>query len=398
LTSKAILSTHSSITLDNQGEKTNVESLTFGLPDNAFSKKMPDILLPLKPVELTSVFGNAVLEEGESGISGTWRWVVGSTISVAGETGLQVNMENTEVEGCIGRANMVLYVIPSSPWAVEQKVDIRLEKSRYDSPDCGVFAEYLIDNTMPAGSISLQYTMVQTSSITGEGMIDWLAPYGSRPGTNSGALSSNENWGSSGLHMPDRSDDRKWPLEQAIECIINHTQEAPEATAALASGGYVYRAIDDRTHGLIEWNITWVDDNDAGWVRVEERTENCAVISKGSIDAADKPAHRRETIPTTASMQQVEARIIDANRYPSLAPQITTTGNLSDDTSIGYLLTVPPEATSILDVVEGFQQKGKVIVFGQREWSEGGMDHKLSYATDGVTGRMAGWVKTSTNQ
>ncbi len=397
LTSKALLSTHSSVTLDNQGERTVVEALSFGVPDDTLSDLMPELLLPLKPVELTPIFGNSLLEEGQTGTSGNWRWVVGGVISVGGEMGLQVNMAHTEVEGCVGRANMVLYIVPSSPWAVQQQVDIRLEKSRYDSPDCGVLAEYLLDRALPEGSISLQYTLVRTSDSTGEGMIDWQSSYGNRPGDNSGALSGNENWGSSGLHMPDRSDDRQWPLEQAIACIANQTSGAEEASAALATGGYVYRAIDDRSHtNRTEWNISWVDDNDAGWVRVEERTENCFVINKASIGQDDKPAHRRESIPTTASLQQVEKRIIDPNRYPMLASDITANGSLSGDTSIGYLLTVPPEASDLLDLIDGLQE-GSVMVFGQREWVESGMDYTLSYVIDGETGRLAGWVKTSTN-
>lgn len=396
LTSKALLSTHSSVTLDNQGEQTVVEALSYGVPDDALSDLMPELLLPLKPVELTPIFGNSLLEEGQTGTSGNWRWVVGSVISVGDEMGLQVNMAHTEVEECVGRANMVLYIVPSSPWAVQQQVDIRLEKSRYDSPDCGVLAEYILDRALPEGSISLQYTLVRTSDSSGEGMIDWQSSYGNRPGDNSGALSGNENWGGSGLHMPDRSDDRSWPLEQAIACIINQTLEAQEASAALASGGYVYRALDDRSHGLTEWNVSWVDDNDAGWVRVEERTENCSVLDKASISGDDKPAHRRESIPTTATLQQVEERIIDPNRYPILASDIASGGSLSDDTSIGYLLTVPPEASDLLDLIDGLQD-GSVVVFGQREWTESGMDHTLSYGIDGETGRMAGWVKTSTN-
>ena len=396
LTSKALLSTHSSVTLDNQGEQTVVEGLSYGVPDDALSDLMPELLLPLKPVELTPIFGNSLLEEGQTGTSGNWRWAVGSVISVGDEMGLQINMAHTEVEGCVGRANMVLYVVPSSPWAVQQQVDIRLEKSRYDSPECGVLAEYLLDRALPEGSISLQYTLVRTSDSSGEGMIDWQSSYGNRPGDNSGALSGNENWGGSGLHMPDRSDDRSWPLEQAIACIINQTLGAEEASAALATGGYVYRAIDDRSHGLTAWNVSWVDDNDAGWVRVEERTENCSIIDKGSIGGEDKPAHRRESIPTTATLQQVEARIIDPNRYPILVTDITESGSLSDDTSIGYLLTVPPEAGDLLDLIDGLQE-GSVAVFGQREWTESGMDHTLSYGIDGETGRMAGWVKTSTN-
>jgi hypothetical protein len=396
LTSKALLSTHTSVTLNNQGEETKVEALSFGVPDDSLSNLVPDLLLPLKPVELTPIFGNSLLEEGQTGTSGKWRWEVGSTISVGSEMGLQINMAHTEVESCIGRANMVLHVVPSSPWAVHQQVDIHLEKSKYDSSECGDFTEYLLDQTIPDGSISLQYTLVRTSGSTGTGMIDWTAAYGNRPGSNSGALSPSENWGNSGTHMPDNSEARSWPLEDAVACIINSTLEAEEASSALLSGGYVFKAVDDRSHGQTEWNVSWVDDNDAGWVVVEERTENCSILSKDSLSEEDKPAHRRESIPTTASMKEIEERLIDPNRYPSLAPDVSSSGAIHSDASLGYLLTVPPEANDLFDLLDGYKE-GTVVVFGQREWSDAGMDHELSYAIDGETGRMAGWVKISTS-
>ncbi|MBT4058903.1 MAG: SAP domain-containing protein [Euryarchaeota archaeon] len=396
LTSKALLSTHTSVTLNNQGEETKVEALSFGVPDDSLSNLVPDLLLPLKPVELTPIFGNSLLEEGQTGTSGKWRWEVGSTISVGSEMGLQINMAHTEVESCIGRANMVLHVVPSSPWAVHQQVDIHLEKSKYDSSECGDFTEYLLDQTIPDGSISLQYTLVRTSGSTGTGMIDWTAAYGNRPGSNSGALSPSENWGNSGTHMPDNSETRSWPLEDAVACIINSTLEAEEASSALLSGGYVFKAVDDRSHGQTEWNVSWVDDNDAGWVVVEERTENCSILSKDSLSEEDKPAHRRESIPTTASMKEIEERLIDPNRYPSLAPDVSSSGAIHSDASLGYLLTVPPEANDLFDLLDGYKE-GTVVVFGQREWSDAGMDHELSYAIDGETGRMAGWVKISTS-
>ncbi|MDP6742422.1 MAG: SAP domain-containing protein [Candidatus Thalassarchaeaceae archaeon] len=394
--SKALLSTHSSLTLDNQGEETMIEAVSFGVPDDSLSDIMPELLLPLKPVELTPLFGNSLLEEGKSGTSGNWQWVVGSTITVGGERGLQVNMQHTEVEDCVGRVHMVLHIVPSSPWAVQQQVDIKLEKSRYDSSECGLLADYLLDRALPEGSISMQYTMIRTSSVEGDGMIDWQSGYGNRPGSNSGALSSGENWGGSGTHMPDKSTDRSWPLEDAVTCIINQTLEANEASTALVSGGYVFRAVDDRTHGNTVWNVSWVNDDDAGWVEVEQRPENCSVLDKASFDEADKPAHRRESIPVTAKIQQIEARITDSDRYPTLTPDIAPDGALSNEVSIGYLLTVPPEAGDIFDLLEGYQD-GTVVVFGQREWTENGLDHTLDYAIDGTTGRMGGWVKTSTN-
>ncbi len=397
ISSKALLSTESAITLDNQGDRTTISTTSFGVPDDALSDLVPEILLPLKPVEVTPMFGNALLEKGVTGASGKWQWEVVGPASVNGEMGLQVNLQHSEVEGCIGRANMVLHLLPNNPWAVQQQVDIRLEKSRYDSPDCGALTEYVLDRTLPDGLLALQYTMTQTGGSEGRGMIDWLSGYGNRPPSSAGALSADEQWGNSGLHMPDRSEARDWPLEEAVECIVNNSAEAEEASAALASGGYVYRAIDDRSHGMTEWNVTWVDDNDAGWVVVEQRVENCSILNKGTIEESDRPAHRRESIPPTATLQQVESRLTDQSRYPSLSPVISDSGVLKDDATIGYLLTVPPEAGDLFDLLEGYQE-GSVMVYGQRQWNEGGMDHSLSYALAGETGRMVGWATTSTTQ
>jgi len=394
--SKALLSTHSSISLDNQGDETRVEAVSFGVPEDSLSNLMPELLLPLKPVETTSLFGNSLLEEGKTGTSGNWQWIVGSAISVGGEKGLQVNMQHTEVEDCIGRVHMVLYIVPSSPWAVQQQVDIKLEKSRYDSSECGMLADYVLDRALPEGSISIQYTMTRTSSTEGDGMIDWQSGYGNRPGSNSGALSPSENWGNSGHHMPDESTVRSWPLEEAVSCIVNSTLEAEEAATALASGGYVFKAVDNRNHGNTEWNVSWVNDDDAGWVIVEQRPENCSILDKANFDEADKPAHRRESIPKSATIKQVESRLLDPERYPGLTSNIAPNGELSNDAPIGYFLTVPPEAGDIFDLLEGYQD-GTVVVFGERDWTENGLDHSLNYAIDGTTGRMGGWVKTSTN-
>ncbi len=397
LTSKALLSTETSMSLDNQGDMTTLEATSFGIPEDTLADLMPELLLPLKPVELTPLLGNAMLEEGSSGTSGGWKWIVAGRITTSsGEVGLQVNLQHIEVQDCIGRANMVLHVLPNSPWPVHQQVDIHLEKSRYDSPNCGAWTEFVIDQTLPDGSISLQYTLVRSTSTTGEGMIDWGAGYGGRPGTNAGALSANENWGGSGLHMPDRSEARDWPLEDAVNCILNNSIEAEEASSSLATGGYVFQAVDDRSMGTTSWNVSWVDDDDAGWVLVEERTENCSVIDKGSIGDSDKPPHRRDSIPATASLQQLEERLVDQARYPSLVADLAQSGVIADDATLGYLLTVPPEAGDILELIEGYQS-GTIGVYGQREWSSEGMDHRLDYAIDATTGRMVGWAKTSSN-
>ena len=196
--------------------------------------------------------------------------------------------------------------------------------------------------------------------------------------------------------MPDLSESRDWTLDDAVACIINKTVEANDAAISLASGGYVFKATDDRSNGNTQWNVSWVDDNNAGWVIVESRTENCSVLSLDSLNEADSPAHRRESIPKSATIKEIEDRIIDSERYPSLVSDITSNGKLTSDTTIGYFLTVPPEANDLLDLIDGYQD-GTIGVTGQREWTENGLDHSLNYAIDGTNGRMVGWIKTSSN-
>jgi hypothetical protein len=396
LTSKALLRTDTTVSLTDQADETTFKAVSFGVPDDSFANLIPELMLPLKPVELTTVFGSSLLEKDQSGISNGWRWVIADTVTVGGELGLRVNMQHIEIEDCIGRAHMVLEIVPSSPWPVKQQVDIQLEKSRYDSPNCGGVTEYLVDRAVPDGRISLTYTMTRTGSTLGTGIIDWTSGYAQRPSSGAGELNPDQSWGSSGLHMPDQTEVRGWPLEDAVTCILNSSLYAEEAATALASGGYVFRAVDDRVLGNTQWNVSWVNDDAAGWVIVEQRTDNCTVIDDAIYSESDQPAHRRESIPTTASLADLEERLTDGARYPQFTTFATENGMFTADTTYGYLLQVPPEASDLLDLLDGLQ-KGTVGVGGEREWSEGGKDHHLRYAMDGTNGRMLGWTLTSTN-
>lgn len=396
LTQKKLLRTESTVSLTNQADETTINAVSFGVPDDTFSKYIPELMLPLKPVELTNLFGSSLLEKDQTGVSNGWRWVIADTVISGGELGLRVNMQHIEIEDCIGWAHMVLEIVPSSPWPVKQQVDIQLEKSRYDSPNCGGLTEYVVDRAVPEGKISLTYTMTRTGSTVGSGIIDWTSGYAQRPSSSAGELTPDQNWGSSGLHLPDQTEVRGWPLEDAVTCILNSSLHAEEAAAALASGGYVFRAEDNRVLGNTQWNVSWVDDDDAGWVIVEQRTDNCTVIDDALYPESDQPAHRRESIPTTASLADLEERLTDGDRYPLFTAISTDNGTFTADTTYGYLLQVPPEAGDLLDLLEGLQ-KGTVGVGGEREWSEGGRDHHMRYAMDGTNGRMLGWTVTSTN-
>jgi hypothetical protein len=165
--------------------------------------------------------------------------------------------------------------------------------------------------------------------------------------------------------------------------------------------GYVWRAHDIRGQGAPQWNISWVDANGAGWVIVE-RTDTdgaCQVVTKGAYASDDTPDFKRDGIPETLSIGEVEQRLTDPDRYPVLASEILTSGELRDDVSIGYVLQLPPDSGDLLDISSLLDQyrEGGVVVNGEREWSDAGFSHTLTYAIDAERARMVGWVISSSN-
>ena len=83
--------------------------------------------------------------------------------------------------------------------------------------------------------------------------------------------------------------------------------------------------------------------------------------------------------------------------YPDLYPQVTTGEALRDDVQIGYALVVP-EDNAVSDWLDELDfLDGQVTVYLERTWTSGSTDHNLRVAMDGKTGRMVGWVHTSTS-
>ena len=82
--------------------------------------------------------------------------------------------------------------------------------------------------------------------------------------------------------------------------------------------------------------------------------------------------------------------------YPGLYPQVTTGDVLRDDVQIGYALVVP-EDNAVSDWLDELDfLDGQVTVYLERTWTSGSTDHSLQVGMDGKTGRMVGWVQTST--
>ena len=405
VTDKTLLRSDSEVSLERDGVINRNRAVSYGLPTASLTEFLPELLLPLKPVDLHNLFGNALLKPGNTGANDGWTWTVGDVIPTSDNLGLKVYVKNTDVEQCLGHAQMTLHVIPGSPWPVMQQVDMKIEKPRHDSPTCGAFTELLLDQAFPDGALKLRYTMTRLTHSEGVGMIDWGAGYGGRPRAGDDVPEPGEAWGQEGLHMPDSASasetSRQWLLEAGVQCIITNAGDASDAAAAFSNGGYVWRAHDTRGQGAPQWNVSWVDANGAGWVIVE-RTDtdgSCQVVTKGGYDSDAAPDFKRDGIPETLSIGEVEQRLADADRYPVLANEILTSGELRDDVSIGYVLQLPPDSGDLLDFSSLLDQyrEGGVVVNGEREWSEAGFSHTLSYAIDAERARMVGWVISSSN-
>jgi len=405
VTDQTLLRSDTALSLERDGVINTNRVVSYGLPTESLTEYLPELLLPLKPVGLHSLFGNSLLKPGNTGSNDGWTWTVVDSLPTSAGLVMKIYVKNIDVEQCLGHAQMTLHVVPGSPWPVMQQVDMKIEKPRHDSPTCGALTELVLDQAFPDGAIKLRYTMTRTSHSEGTGMIDWGAGYGGRPRAGDDLPEPGEAWGQQGLHMPDNASgsetSRQWLLEAGVQCIITNAGDASAAAAAFVNGGYVWRAHDIRGQGAPQWNISWVDANGAGWVIVE-RTDTdgaCQVVTKGAYASDDTPDFKRDGIPETLSIGEVEQRLTDAARYPVLAGEILSSGELRDDVSIGYILKLPPDSGDLLDISSLLDQyrEGGVVVNGEREWSDAGFSHTLTYAIDAERARMVGWVISSSN-
>ena len=92
-------------------------------------------------------------------------------------------------------------------------------------------------------------------------MLDLGKDYPNRPKVNLLAIDETlqEDWSAQeGIHPPDKSESRAHPLEKAMQCFDYIGGSASGANAALDNGGYIWRAIDDRSGAATKWNISWV--------------------------------------------------------------------------------------------------------------------------------------------
>jgi len=391
--------------VDSDGQSSSATATTFGglVGSDTVSNLIEDALLPMHPVNLYDIFQTTILTEGLTGEYGDWGWEVGSTSTIGGQDAIQIFMHHIDIGKCLGRAEMALWAIPGQPLPARQVVEMSIDKSG-THPSCSLTMSEAIELTFPEGTFTTQYTLEQTSFKRGTERVVWQQHYATRPLAGQDVPSDcrqsipNDDCVAWATHMWDNSSTRSFTLEQAVMCVTTDSDAFGVAHTALNSDGYVFTALDDRTGNSPVWNISWVSSVEAGWVRVTwPGGENCLNSGDGPISGDDKPEHARDRIPTTHRISALETRMVSSTLYPDLHPQITTSGVLRDDVQIGYALVVP-EDNAVSDWLDELDfLDGQVTTYLERTWTSGSTDHNLRVAMDGKTGRMVGWVHTSTS-
>ena len=398
ITERTLLRSDTSVDfVDSDSQSSSATATTFGgvVGSDTISDMIEDALLPMHPVNLYDIFQLTILTEGLTGEHGDWGWQVGSTSTIGGQDAIQIFMHHIDIGKCLGRAEMQLWAIPGQPLPARQMVEVSIDKSETHS-SCSLAMSEAIELAFPEGTFTTRYTLEQTSFKRGTELLDWQQHYVTRPLAGEGVPSDTDrvSWAT---HLWDNSTTRSFTLEQAVFCVTTDADAFGVAHTALNSDGYVFAALDDRTGSSPVWNLSWVSSVEAGWVRVTwPGGENCLNSGDGPISGDDKPEHARERIPTTHRLAALESRMVSSTLYPNLYPQVTSGDVLRDDVQIGYALVVPvdnavSEWLDELDILDG-----QVTVYLERTWSSGGTDHSLRVGMDGETGRMAGWVQTST--
>lgn len=384
---------------DNNGDSSNVQAIIYDLEELSGLNGISPLMLPLTPIELHDVFGDSVLTEGSSWNddpqwNSDWRWTVGSETKSSYGNVYPITMWNQDVNDCLGHATMELKVKSSSPWPVEQTIDILIDKS-LETSNCGFIAGTVSSMSLPEGTIKIKMKISEQSSNSGSKDVEWYSIYESRPGPGEDkpSSSSQRQWVSS---MPDESVSRNFDLEEAIECTrVNHSTS--ELAIALDSTGYIWQAYWSQPTRSPQWNMSWVNEDDrSGWAVVREIGSGCDIIDYGTHPSGTF-SWNREAVPDTHTMSLLEQRLLDDLRYAELNPYLEgSQGSWLVDVQIGYLLTSPEEG--LLSGLPDIFADGKVTILIDRNWGspeDGGREHTLRLAMDAETGRMAGWVHTN---
>ena len=183
-----------------------------------------------------------------------------------------------------------------------------------------------------------------------------------------------------------------------MDCMPEMSEAVAARQALSPNGdGFVWRAIDSRTGDVTEWNISWVDEDEAsGWIRMSISggldSYNCTYLSHGVHD--NGVAWNRQSIPAALNMSMIESNIADSSRYPMFTGNegfFQNQNTLHPETRIGHLVVIPDsEYGDWLERLNSVENGATTVDFS-RTWDEGGWTHQLSMALDATDGRVIGW-------
>ena len=365
----------------------------------------PGLGMVIAPVELADFFGNAYITKDATGTSSGWEWRVTGSEKVGSTNMWKVTASHRDVRDfCLGYATMTMWLDADSPWAARQTVDVAISSDETSQSSCSAWQQRGIDAVLPEGELELHHTFERTTLTRGFKAIELGKTYDNRPQANDLNPDDDEleDWGVDGTHLPDNSTVRSHPLDQAMTCISEFSGVASGAVTALENDGYVWRAVDQQNGSATESNISWVDsDTTAGWLHFsvsgDSGDQTCTFIAKGTFD--ESITHNRDSIPKALPLHDIEARLLDAQRYPDLTgpDALFTGGGLHDSTSMGFLVVVPGSGFGI-DFSDLLDTSGATTIDVQRQWEENGNDRSFSLLVDGTDGRLIGWTSLSVEE
>ena len=360
---------------------------------------LPGVAMILTPVEVSKLIGDSLIETGVSGSYLGWNWNVIGPDDIGGTDMWKVIVDHETVRDlCLGSAVITLWIEESSPWAIQQQVDVSITGKEGNRASCSTTSTILSDLFFPEGTLDYQITFARSSLERGEKLLDLGRSYTTRPNPIAWTPSSSEleDWGDDEMHLPDDSKSRTHPLESALECVP-YLSEAVAARTALSGDGYVWRAIDQRTESQTTWNLSWVQTDDtSGWVRMSisglPTDENCTYEAHGAHD--NSISWNRNDIPAALNMSEMENRLSQEIRYEHFTGSdgfFNSDGSPHQETRFGHLVAIP--GSDYTDWINRLSEieNGATTIDVSRTWESGGWSNTLTMAADATDGRVIGW-------
>lgn len=405
LREQVVLATELDVDATLSGDNYQATAFTYGVGGlfGDLEELSPGLGRVVAPIELADFFGNDYITKDATGTSSGWEWRVTGSEKVGSTNMWKVTASHRDIRDfCLGYATMNLWLDADSPWAARQEVDVAISSSDASQSGCSGWQQRGVEAVLPEGELELHHTFDQTSITRGVKTVELGKTYDNRPQANDLNPDSDDlvDWGVDGMHLPDNSSQRAHPLDQAMTCLDNFSSTASGAVTALENDGYIWRAVDAQNGSATDWNISWVaTDATAGWLlfsvsgTVAEGL-TCEYIAKGTFD--DTVAYNRESIPEVLPLHDIESRLMDAQRFPSLTDSgaLFDTSGLHPETRMGYLVVVPGTGFGI-DFGDFLDTNGATTVDVQRSWEDGDADRSFSLLVDATDGRLIGWTSTS---